>query len=815
MARVYQFGGNMRTRLVHRFTCFNWLLIAIVMLGFGLRLWGIGFGLPYTYWADEPSRISVSLNMLRTGDLNPHWLGYPHLMFYLNAFVLLIYFLVGRLLGVFSTPADIPLPEVVTIGVGKLAAPEIFLIARGLTVLTGTGAIILVYLIGKQFSRQEIVGLIAALFFAVSPAGILHSQMISLDMYGVFFLLLAFLWIDRLNDNHGTRGYIKAGIGIGLAFSGKYNVGVIGISLMAVHFLLHGWKGIKQREFYLALLAGVLAFAVVNPYSIFDLGGFVRGLGMASESQSQYAGTGNSLQWYVGYMFSVEGWGITLGVFEALRIFWKRSKRGLVLLSFPMVYVLFVSQFPVHNDRTILPVIPFFDVLAALFVVNLGEQVKIFLEPRQTVMVPSLIVLCGVLLAVTPLQTSVASNLRLTTVDGREAARRWLEANLPRGARVAVEGYSPYLDTRRFVIYGTMSMIDHSPEWYVLNGFEYLVFSQGIYGRFFSEPASYAMWIARYEEFFARFPLIARFDDNGFEVRVYKTNVALPTHRVAARFGDYGELIELVGYDLVSPRALPGESLRIHLAWRSLKPANEPLELGLQLVGRDGRVIASLRDDLFQRRYSGRAWPQGIFYTEWTIPVPSDAESGQYFLQVDVVQTRFAYILPARTWAGESIETVALGPLKINVPSPSASELLTAHAVNIRWDNQIALIAYSFDRHSYRAGDTLNLTLYWQSVAKIEKDYTVFVHLVDSEGNIRAQRDAQPRAGAYPTTLWDVGEIVRDEYGFVLGDLPVGEYRIHIGLYEYPSLMRLPVRNTDDEAIGDHWLLDEIIRVIP
>jgi len=175
---------------MNRLACVNWPLFAIVVLGLGLRLWGIGFGLPYTYVADEPTRIAVSLNMLRTGDLDPHWLGYPHLMFYLNTFVLLFYFLVGRLAGRFDTPLDIPLPEVVTIGVGKLAAPEMFLVSRGLTVLMGTGAVVLVYLLGRQFSRRKTVGLIAALFFAVSPAGVLHSQMISLDMYGVFFLLL-------------------------------------------------------------------------------------------------------------------------------------------------------------------------------------------------------------------------------------------------------------------------------------------------------------------------------------------------------------------------------------------------------------------------------------------------------------------------------------------------------------------------------------------------------------------------------------------------------------------------------------------------
>jgi len=799
---------------MNRLACVNWPLFAIVVLGLGLRLWGIGFGLPYTYVADEPTRIAVSLNMLRTGDLDPHWLGYPHLMFYLNTFVLLFYFLVGRLAGRFDTPLDIPLPEVVTIGVGKLAAPEMFLVSRGLTVLMGTGAVVLVYLLGRQFSRRKTVGLIAALFFAVSPAGVLHSQMISLDMYGVFFLLLAFLWIDALNDDRSIRAYVIAGIGIGLAFSGKYNVGIVGISFVVAHFMLYGWKGVKQREFYFALLAGALAFAAVNPYSIVDPGGFLRGLGMASESQSQYAGASDSFQWYAVYLLSVEGWGIMLSVLEAVRILWNRSRRGLVLLSFPIAYVLFVSRFSMYNDRTILPVIPFLNVLTALLLVALVEKAKTLFKMPQVVAATTLTVLCG-LHVVVPLRTALASDLRLTSTDGRETARRWLEANLPVGARVAVEGYSPYLDTRLFVIYGGMSMIEHPPDWYVQNGFEYLVFSQGIYGRFFAEPVDYAMWVADYTEFFERFPQVARFDDNGFEVRIHKTNARLPAHRVAARFGDSGDLIELVGYDTLTPHARPGDPLRGCLAWRASKPANQRLEFFLRLLNQSNDTVVTMRQDLFQRQASGWDHPQGIFLTEWTIPIPADAESGVYFLQVDVIQTRFAYVLPAQTWAGEPIPKVSLGTIKLSVPSPSSVELQSARAANARWDGQITLAGYLLDKQNSHAGDTLNLTLYWQSVAKVEKDYTVFVHIVDSSGNIHAQLDTQPRAGTYPTSIWDVGEIVRDEYALALPrELAPGEYRVAVGLYEYPSLVRARVQSGGKE-IGDYMLLDEIVRVTP
>jgi hypothetical protein len=61
----------------------------------------------------------------------------------------------------------------------------------------------------------------------------------------------------------------------------------------------------------------------------------------------------------------------------------------------------------------------------------------------------------------------------------------------------------------------------------------------------------------------------------------------------------------------------------------------------------------------------------------------------------------------------------------------------------------------------------LSLVLYWRSLERMENDYTVFVHLLDAEGNIVAQGDSPPVQGHYPTTMWAVGEVVRDEHPLV------------------------------------------------
>ena len=69
---------------------------------------------------------------------------------------------------------------------------------------------------------------------------------------------------------------------------------------------------------------------------------------------------------------------------------------------------------------------------------------------------------------------------------------------------------------------GFFRMIDRAPEWYIEEGFDYLVFSDYVFGRFYAEPDKYAAEIAQYDAFFDRFELVRVFTDGGYEVRVYR-----------------------------------------------------------------------------------------------------------------------------------------------------------------------------------------------------------------------------------------------------------------------------------------------------
>jgi hypothetical protein len=107
--------------------------------------------------------------------------------------------------------------------------------------------------------------------------------------------------------------------------------------------------------------------------------------------------------------------------------------------------------------------------------------------------------------------------------------------------------------------------------------------------------------------------------------------------------------------------------------------------------------------------------------------------------------------------------------------------------------DQVRLLGYNLilpPSGGLAGGKSLSLTLYWQALHPPEDDYTIFVHVLDSAGNLVAQHDALPLGGLSPTSGWVVGDIFTQR---VKLDIPPGEYDLVVGMYTYPDIVRLPV----------------------
>jgi hypothetical protein len=190
------------------------------------------------------------------------------------------------------------------------------------------------------------------------------------------------------------------------------------------------------------------------------------------------------------------------------------------LSVFPVLYFVFVCTFPVRNNRTLLPVTPFLFLAGACLLTAVAKGIA----GRQSWRRLSYLAvgLLSLTVLVRPLRQTIQGTLQLTALDGRETARVWIEQNLPTGARIALEPYSPFVDPQRFSVQGLGRMVDHPADWYVANGFDYLVFSQGMFGRFFYNPRRYAAEVAQYEALFSALQWVKTFPEGACEVRIYR-----------------------------------------------------------------------------------------------------------------------------------------------------------------------------------------------------------------------------------------------------------------------------------------------------
>jgi hypothetical protein len=98
------------------------------------------------------------------------------------------------------------------------------------------------------------------------------------------------------------------------------------------------------------------------------------------------------------------------------------------------------------------------------------------------------------------------------------------------------------------------------------------------------------------------------------------------------------------------------------------------------------------------------------------------------------------------------------------------------------------------------AGDVI---LFWQALSGMDRDYAIFMHLLNADGETLVNADHLPPR---PTREWQPGQMIPDRVKLRLpSDLPAGDYWVEIGLYDAgdPALPRLSLA----DGSGDRALL--------
>jgi hypothetical protein len=509
------------------------VFLLILVLAAATRFWGIGWGLPHTYHADENFFGQKAMRFLE-GDLNPHFFHVPTLHMYTLAGLWKVYYETEKASGNARTMAEfretyIQFPEV------------FFLIGRFLTVLMGVGTVLLLYLLGKRMFGPR-AGAIAALLlvFSLEHARMSHDMLPDVPM--VFFLVLAFLSIWNIAEKGRTRDYLWAGVAAGLAMTTKYG----GLLLFIPIFLAHIYR-IREtkrpaREIILSprLIGSGLVFLAVfvlgSPYVVLDFPKFFRDFKWQSGHLTEEGHFGDSTAhsaflFYLRYGF-MENVGIVSqflvlgGFFLAL---FRRQKRDLVLLSYPLVQFALISLWGARATRYLLPLAPFFALIGAVFLDRLLACGDRKFAPvgttrkRRIVWATVSCLLTAAIIAPSAIRLGKLDTA-LAGLDSRTRAKEWIEYNIPKGTRIALESYCPPISRQdyRVVYRHTLSLTDM--EYLSFMGVEYAVISDTMAGRFIRFPMDFPREAAVYADL-ARDATLVKTIEPGFREPLFEIHM--------------------------------------------------------------------------------------------------------------------------------------------------------------------------------------------------------------------------------------------------------------------------------------------------
>jgi 4-amino-4-deoxy-L-arabinose transferase-like glycosyltransferase len=225
--------------------------------------------------------------------------------------------------------------------------------------------------------------------------------------------------------------------------------------------------------------------------------------------------------------------------------------------------------------------------------------------------------------------------------------------------------------------------------------------------------------------------------------------------------------LTLVGIDLDTRAARTLEPVIVTLYWRATSPLPD-LTVRLHL----GDVLlyagAPIHDS-----YPTTGWLSGEGVIDRYNPsIPLSTPAGNWPLVVKV------------TGPDGASRSAELGTIDVTTPDRAFSPPVMAHVLNHPLDGAVELLGYDV---APAEGPALDLRLTWRTGAGLAANYTVFVHVLGPDGNLLGQLDREPRAGAYPTSIWAPGEVVTDALHIPLASLPetlslrVGMYQLETG----------------------------------
>lgn len=225
----------------------------------------------------------------------------------------------------------------------------------------------------------------------------------------------------------------------------------------------------------------------------------------------------------------------------------------------------------------------------------------------------------------------------------------------------------------------------------------------------------------------------------------------------------------------------------------------------------DGKILTargSAISDLWNRPYSGY---NGVTSFEWVFDDHPAHTSPRDFFDQGVVYLAATSDDLAGLFAEPAIQDFLsqLMLLKVVPPGPGVEHstyfyrmIPPQQAADALFGDQIALIGYDLSADEVKAGETLTLRPYWQAQRTPDNNFSMFIHLLPADSHQpAAQFDGPPASERRLPLTWDDPDeklIGTTAIITLPADLPAGDYRLTLGLYDFMTGTRLTLADGRD-----------------
>ncbi len=246
--------------------------------------------------------------------------------------------------------------------------------------------------------------------------------------------------------------------------------------------------------------------------------------------------------------------------------------------------------------------------------------------------------------------------------------------------------------------------------------------------------------------------------------------------------------LKLVGATVPTRAVKTGDALAVSLFWQGLSDSLPSLVTWVQLQNASGAMAVSERPPA----YPTDRWTRGTLLRDvHRLRIPADLPPGEYRLAAGVLTAEKVRLKTGRA------DQVDLGTILVSAREHNFSAPEIPNPMQADFGGAM-LIGFNLKPTELRAGDALDLTLYFRAETGFRREWAIFAHLISVDGRIWAQEDGFPRDGTFPTTAWVEGEYITDRRTITLpAEMPSGKYRLEIGLYDPRTFERVPVGDGD------------------